>query len=92
MPLAKLQDKGQITLPSAIRTQLHAAKGDIFDFRLQADQTVILTKKPAAEQQDNAIQSPIKKDLSLWLDSKPGLFGSAAEVDTFIRQQRDLWS
>ena len=92
MPLAKLQGKGQITLPSAIRTQLHAEKGDVFDFQMQADQTVILKKKPAAKQENKAAQSSPKKDLSPWLDSKPGLFSSADEVDAFIRQQRDIWS
>ena len=90
MSQAKLQAKGQITLPSAIRKQMHAKKGDIFDFRLQSDNTVTITKKSAAEQQNQTAQSSTNKDLSPWLDSKPGLFSSAAEVDTFICQQRDL--
>ena len=34
MPLAKLKDKGQITLPSNIRKKIDADKGDIFNFEV----------------------------------------------------------
>lgn len=49
MALLKLKDKGQITLPSSIRKEIHAEKGDMFDFQLQPDETVIMTKKQALD-------------------------------------------
>ena len=91
MPSSTLKNKGQITLPSPIRKQIHAEKGDIFDFQLQADDTVLMIKKQAVEVKAHQAEER-KKDLSRWLGAKPSVFKNAQEVDSFIRKQRDLWS
>ena len=92
MALSQLKNKGQITLPSSIRKEIHADEGDIFDFQLQADKTVIMTKKQAVDTQNQKTGWKRRKDLSRWLGVKPNVFKTAAEVDAFIRKQRDLWS
>ena len=42
MLLSTLKDRGQITLPSAIRKKLQVNKGDIFNFEI-AGEKVIMT-------------------------------------------------
>ena len=92
MPLSTLKDKGQITLPSSIRKQIHAGKGDMFDFQVQQDDQVIMTRKKIIAANAEPTRLRQKKDLSKWIGAKPGLFKSAEEVDKFIRSQRDLWN
>ncbi len=84
-----LKKKGQITLPSSIRREIHAEKGDIFDFRAQEDQ-VIMTRQRVVPA--NTTPAQTRKDLSKWIGAKPSVFNTADEVDQFIRNQRDLWS
>ena len=90
MALSKLKDKGQITLPYSIRKEIHAQRGDMFDFKLQPDETVIMTKKQVIQDEQTGKQR--RKDLSHWLENKVSVFKDAREVDNFIRKQRDLWT
>lgn len=90
MPVSILKNKGQITIPASIRRQLHAEKGDMFDFQLQQDGKVLMTRKQVAPVKIQETKG--RKDLSQWIGSKPGIFKTAEEVDQFIRNQRDLWS
>ena len=92
MPPATLRDKGHITLPSAIRRQINAEKGDMFDFEVQRNDKVIMTRKKISTAITEPVQPKKKKELSRWIGAKPGLFKSAEEVDEFIRSHRDLWS
>ena len=89
MPLSTLKEKGQITLPSSVRKQIQAEKGDVFDFQAQEDKVIMTRQKVVPA---NTTQPPKKKDLSKWIGAKPGVFKTAQDVDQFIRNQRDLWS
>ena len=91
MPLSTLKEEGQITLPSSILERLHAVTGDTFDFQLQRDDTVLMTKKRKVEVKARPAEAQ-KKDLSRWIGAKPNVFGSAKEADEFIRKQRDPWT
>ena len=87
MPLAKLKDKGQITLPSNIRKKIDADKGDIFNFEV-IDNTVVMTLQkiiPANEEKEP------DTDISQYIGAGSGIFKSVKEVDDFIRKERDAW-
>jgi AbrB family looped-hinge helix DNA binding protein len=92
MSLSTLKDKGQITLPSAIRKEIQAEKGDMFDFQVQQDNKILMTRKRVISASDRQISSREKKNLSKWIGAKPNVFKTAEEVDQFIRNQRNLWS
>ena len=92
MTLSTLKGKGQITLPSSIRRQINAQKGDMFDFQVQEDEKVVMTRKRIVSANTDQTHQSKKKDLSKWIGAKPGLFKNADEVDNFIRSHRDLWN
>lgn len=90
MPLSTLKEKGQITLPSIIRQQIHATKGDMFDFEIQDDK-IIMTPQRVIPATKKRVASDKKRDLSKWIGAAPGVFKSAQEVDEFIRKERGAW-
>ena len=92
MTLSTLKDKGQITLPSSIRRQINAQKGDMFDFHVQQGEKVVMTRKRVVSANTDQAHQNKKRDLSKWIGAKPGLFKTADEVDNFIRSHRDLWN
>ena len=91
MPLSTLKNKGQITLPSVIRKKIQAEKGDMFDFEVQQNDKVLMTRKRMVSASDRQMPAGRKKDLSQWIGAKPNVFKTAEEADQFIRNQRDLW-
>ena len=90
MPLSTLKEKGQITLPSTVRKQIHATKGDIFDVEV-VDDKIIMTPQKLVPVTKKSIPAGKQRDLSRWIGSAPGVFNSVKEVDEFIHQQRDTW-
>ncbi len=44
MSTARIQDKGQVTIPTAIRRQTGLAKGDLVDFTVKGSKIVITPK------------------------------------------------
>lgn len=90
MPLATLKDKGQITLPSAVRKQLHVDKGDIFNFEVVEGQ-VIMTPQKIIPTNDQSAPKHKQVDISKYIGAGKGLYGSVEEIDAHIRKERDAW-
>jgi AbrB family looped-hinge helix DNA binding protein len=89
MPLVKMKEKGQITIPAAVREQIAAHKGDIFEVTV-LDGNIVLTPQDVVAR---AKSGPAKKgvDISRFIGSGKGLFDTPEDVDTFIRSERDQW-
>lgn len=91
MPLATLKEKGQITLPVDIRKAIHADKGDIFNFQVVGDQ-VVMTLQKVVPAQDGAAKKRTKGvDITKYIGSMKGTFGSADDIDEYIRNERASW-
>ncbi len=88
MSLSTLKEKGQITLPSSIRKQIQAEKGDLFDFVVQENKIIMTREKIVLS--DDFIQKK-STNLSKYIGAGKGIFGSPKEVDSFIRKQRKEW-
>lgn len=91
MPLATLKEKGQITLPVDIRTAIHADKGDIFNFEVVGEQ-IVMTRQKVVPAQESASKKRTKGlDISKYIGSMKGTFGSVEEIDAYIRNERASW-
>ena len=88
-----LKDKGQITLPAEVRKKLNASKGDIFSVRVEGGQVVLtLQKLVDAVPNELGIDEKYKsKPVTDFFGSMPGHFGTAEEIDAYIREERDSW-
>ena len=86
MPLAKLKEKRQITVPVEICNQIDADKGDIFNFEVE-DNKVIMTlqKLVPATKTDKLV------DISKYVGSMKGTFKSDKEIDEYIANERNSW-
>ena len=90
MPLSTLKNKGQITLPSAIRKQLHADKGDIFNFEIVGGK-VIMTLQKLIPADDKTPKAKKNIDISKYIGAGKGIYGSVKEIDAYISKERDSW-
>lgn len=92
MPLSTLKDKGQITLPSAVRKKLHADKGDIFNFEVVGEKVIMTLQKlvPARDRQGKAQTKGT--DISKYIGSMKGAYGPVEQIDDYIRKERDSWN
>ena len=87
MPLATLKEKGQITLPAAIRKKLDAEKGDIFNFEFVSGKVVMTLQKLVPAKKIGAK----KVDISKYIGIAKGTFGSVEEIDEYVRNERASW-
>ncbi len=86
MSRATLKDKGQITLPAAIRRQLDARTGDLFEVELVGEKVIMTPQKLVSSG-----RKAKTVDLSRYMGAASGSFGSVAEIDAAIRHERDKW-
>jgi len=91
MPLATLKDKGQITLPADIRRKLHADKGDIFNFEVVDDKVVMTLQKLVPSKENELKKHASGVDISKYIGSMRGKFGSVNEIDDYINKERNSW-
>lgn len=92
MALAKLKEKGQITLPVGIRKKLKAEKGDLFDFEIVDGKIIMTLQKvvPAKNKQTRRRKRGV--DISKYMGIGNGAFGKTAEeADEYIRKERASW-
>ena len=90
MPLAKLKEKRQITVPIEICNQVHADKGDIFNFEVEDDKIIMTLQKlvPATKE----ISRTKGVDISKYIGIAKGTYGSVEEIDEYIRNDRASWN
>jgi len=89
MPLAKLKEKRQITVPIEICNQVHADKGDIFNFEVVDNKIIMTLQKlvPATKEKCGAKGV----DISKYIGIAKGTYGSVEEIDEYIRNERASW-
>jgi AbrB family looped-hinge helix DNA binding protein len=91
MSLVKLKEKGQVTIPAAVRAQVGAHKGDVFEVVVSngnivlKPQEVISRKLPRKEQKRSGV------DIGKYIGSAKGLFGGPEEIDAYVRKERGSW-
>ena len=91
MSLVQMKDKGQVTIPAAVREQIAASKGDMFEV-VVLDGNIVLRPQDVVAR-DATGPAPRKKgvDIGPWIGAGRGLFKTPEEVDAFIRAERDQW-
>ncbi len=89
MPLAKLNEKRQITVPIEICNQIHADKGDIFNFEVEGDKIIMTLQKLVPATKENSRTKGV--DIYKYIGSMKGTFGSVEEIDEYIRNERASW-
>ncbi len=93
MALAKLKEKGQITLPADIRRKISANKGDLFECEI-VDGKVVMTLQKLVPADGAPLDKQEKKkgvDISKYIGIAKGTYGSVEEIDEYIRNERDTW-
>lgn len=90
MPLVKMKEKGQITIPAAVREQIAAHKGDVFEVVVM-DGNIVLKPRDVVARDKSGEQKRRGPDISAFIGAGKGLFKTPEEVDAFIRSERDRW-
>ena len=91
MSLVHMKDKGQVTIPAAVREQIAAVKGDMFEVTVMDGNIVLHPQDVVAR---GAVAASLPKrgvDIRQWIGSGRGLFKTPEEADAFIRSERDQW-
>ncbi len=91
MSLVKLKEKGQVTIPAAVRAQVAAHKGDIFEVVVMNGNIVLKPQEVISRKLPRKRQIRSSVDISDFIGSLKGLFGSQEEIDSYIRKERDSW-
>lgn len=66
--VARVQEKGQVTLPVEVRRKLGIKKGDVVGFRLTADGSVLLTPQETIATRDLAEADRLLREQGLSLE------------------------
>jgi AbrB family looped-hinge helix DNA binding protein len=91
MPLVKLKEKGQVTIPAAVREQISAHKGDVFEIAVANGNIVLRPQDVVSRKRILAAKAKKGVDISSWIGSGKGLFQSPEEAAEFIRSERASW-
>ncbi len=91
MTLVKLKEKGQVTIPAAVREQISAHKGDVFEVGVTNGNIVLKPQDIVARKPKAAVRSKKGVDISTWIGSGKGLFQSPEEAADFIKSERASW-
>ena len=77
-------------MPADIRKEIQADKGDIFDFQVIGDK-VIMTLQKLVPMTGKSTKKDDGIDISKYIGIAKGTYGSAAEIDEYIRNERASW-
>lgn len=91
MPLVKMKEKGQVTIPAAVREQIAAQTGDVFEVVVKDGAIVLMPREVISRSLPRAKEGREGVDISSWIGSGKGLFDTPEDVDAFIRSERDKW-
>ncbi len=91
MPLVKLKTKGQLTIPAAVREQIAAHVGDMFEVVVANGSIILKPQDVVTRKRTIAVKSRKRVDISNWIGSGKGLFKSPEEAAAFIRSERASW-
>jgi AbrB family looped-hinge helix DNA binding protein len=91
MTLVTLKEKGQLTIPAAVREQISAHKGDVFEVAVTNGNIVLKPQDIVARKSRPVVKSKKGVDIGPWIGSGKGLFKSPEEAAAFIQSERDTW-
>jgi AbrB family looped-hinge helix DNA binding protein len=91
MTLVKLKEKGQLTIPAAVREQISANKGDVFEVAVSNGNIILKPQDVVSRKNIGTAKSRKSVDISSWIGSGKGLFKSPEEAATFIQSERSSW-
>jgi AbrB family looped-hinge helix DNA binding protein len=86
MPLARVLQKGRITIPKAVRHILDISEGDLVDFEISG-QTVILRPRVFVEQAETELFANIRRMHERIGDADPEVMEKA--IDASIQKVRE---
>jgi AbrB family looped-hinge helix DNA binding protein len=91
MSLVKLKEKGQVTIPAAVREQISAGTGDVFEVTVTGGNIVL--KPLDVVSRKNPAFTQVKKgvDIATWIGAGKGLFQSPEDAADFIARERASW-
>jgi AbrB family looped-hinge helix DNA binding protein len=87
MSLVKLKEKGQVTIPAAVRAELAAHIGDVFEVTV-ANGNIVLKPQEVVSRKS---QKRKAVDISKYIGAAKGLFGDPKTIDAMVRKERDSW-
>lgn len=91
MPYVKLKEKGQVTIPAAVRQQIAAHAGDIFEVAVSHGNIVLKPRDVVSRKGKSAVPSKSGVDISTWIGAGKGLFQTPEEANAFIQRERASW-
>ena len=83
----RMKKRGQFTIPAALRAQIHAETGDVFETVVD-DGNIVLRPQIILERGKALTQGV---DTGRWVGAGKGLFQTPAEAQAFIRAERKQW-
>ncbi len=86
----RLKEKGQITIPSALRVKIAAEVGDLFEVALDGGNLIFRPQQVSAKRAKKNTNSK-GVDIGKWIGSGKGTFETPEQVDAFIRAERNRW-
>lgn len=90
MPLVRLDQNGDISIPADALERIGAREGDVFEIAV-ADGAIVLRPQHIARAKVDAPVTPKGVDISRWIGAGRSGFKTADEADAFIRRERDSW-
>ncbi len=90
MAVVRMKDKGQVTIPAAIRNQIAAQTGDVFEADV-LDGNIILRPQDIVSRRAPKKISRKGADITRWIGAGKGLFKTPEEADAFIHAERARW-
>lgn len=91
MSLVRLKEKGQVTIPAAVREAISAVQGDVFEVTVINGNVVLKPLEVVSRARSRETLAKKAIDISQWIASGSGSFKSPDEVDAFIRSERAQW-
>jgi AbrB family looped-hinge helix DNA binding protein len=91
MALTRMKEKGQVTIPAAVRGLIDAHKGDVFEVMVSEGNIVLRPQEVISRRQPGTTAKPAGVDITAWIGSGKGLFKTPDDADAFIRSERAQW-
>ena len=86
--IVRMRDKGQLTVPAALREEMNAHAGDFFAMSVE-DGTLVVRRQALPSHLQNGEHA--KRKPSSWFGSVKGVYSSVEEIDAFIKAERAQW-
>jgi AbrB family looped-hinge helix DNA binding protein len=89
MTQVRIKQKGQVTIPAALRKQMGMKEGDWLEALIR-DGNIVLVPKQAKSRLPYTLPKR-GADIAPYIGAAKGVFATPAAVDAFIRAERKRW-